>query len=93
MRDDFTPEELDRLEELESIEAELPTYDPRWIPVTDRLPPEGVDVLWHDGRTMKSERPHFVGRREGRFIDWGADLDLELRHMTHWMPLPEPPAT
>ena len=67
----------------------------RWIPVTERLPDVGVDVLvvkdngdknmavWRLYRTIPNGQPH-----------WEDEVGdgLLLKAATHWMPLPEPPA-
>ncbi len=59
----------------------------RWIPVSERLPPNGeVDVLGWDGERIK-----VVRWQAGH---WRSELDEEIAaetYVTHWMPLPEPP--
>ena len=61
---------------------------PRWIPVTERLPENTVDVLVFRPK-MKIE----IGiscRINDEWLRYGKDLhgnDV----ITHWMPLPEPP--
>ena len=65
----------------------------RWIPVTERLPPIGEDVIVFADRTTiriwSLERYHptiadvFWEREDGYHEDTDA--------VTHWMPLPEPP--
>ena len=61
---------------------------PRWIPVTERLPENTVDVLVFRPK-MKME----IGitcRINDEWLRYGKDLhgnDV----ITHWMPLPEPP--
>jgi Protein of unknown function (DUF551) len=55
----------------------------RWIPVEERLPELGVDVLvLHSGKREVAWR-HVV---DG---DWMSNAALG--EITHWMPLPEPP--
>jgi hypothetical protein len=65
-------------------------YRPEWIPVKERLPDQGVPVLWCD--PTDSVWPTFVGKRDGKSIDWGGDLAIPLQQVMHWMNLPEPPA-
>lgn len=69
----------------------------RWIPVTERLPENGVPVLIN-----------YIGNNDGKYhpdgtaawTDYGCfwwdgslkDCDTEVAvPITHWMPLPEPP--
>lgn len=55
-----------------------------WIPVTERLPPDGVLVLAY------RKRCDYGFRRDGQWIDtlYGGVL---ANGPTHWMPLPAPP--
>lgn len=68
-----------------------------WISVKDRLPEDFYHVdVWF--------KPHSLGIadewrvpdayiRNGRWLHIyrGAEAELEGRHITHWMPIPEPP--
>lgn len=58
----------------------------RWIPVTERLPPDGVLVLAY------RKRCEYGFRRDGQWIDtlYGGVLG---NGPSHWMPLPAPPAS
>lgn len=67
----------------------------KWISVKDRLPDENVfEVL------VKVDEPSW-GSTEPKMIvayyahdlrEWRCDLTArEIYHVTHWMPLPEPP--
>ena len=62
---------------------------PQWIPVGERLPEDGVAVLWFNKRWTWQL---VVAKRDGESLDWGGDLSGTLHGFTHWMPLPEPPA-
>jgi hypothetical protein len=63
---------------------------PRWIPVTERLPDEGVEVLWYSSHDRFARWA--TGKRDGGLVDWGGDLESEIEGwLTHWMPLPAPP--
>ena len=55
---------------------------PKWIPVTERLPEYGQEVLVYTGNILK---PIVMG-----YTFWKKDYDTWL-HVTHWMPLPEAP--
>lgn len=55
----------------------------RWIPVTERLPDQCVDVL------VRYRDKHIL-MGTARCDDW-LDEDLEDGVITHWMPLPEGP--
>lgn len=72
---------------------------PHWIPVEERLPEEGSRVLFYNAQDHY-EYTRMV--RVGRCIDDGPTGIKELRIVdfaaptavaTHWMPLPEPPAS
>lgn len=59
--------------------------EPRWIPVSERLPVEGIRVLAHyDGKVFTAE--WFEG-----IWHW-IEANTFTPHVEHWMPLPEPPA-
>lgn len=98
-------EAADAIEELvkenESLAADLADSNerrkkkrkPQWIPVTERLPPIGEEVIVFADRTTiriwSLERYHptiadvFWEREDG----YHEDTDV----VTHWMPLPQPP--
>lgn len=66
---------------------------PRWIPVTERLPETGVDVL-----VMFPHNMAVASRDMGEWVvnsgdGWctGVNLSDDEKEPTHWMPLPEPP--
>ena len=54
----------------------------QWIPVTERLPEYGQLVIVYSGGVLSPQvyAQHF----------WRADFN-DWVHITHWMPLPEPP--
>jgi hypothetical protein len=72
-------------EQLEQAAAEI---ERRWIPVGERLPEDGVWVLWFN-KSWSCQL--VVAKRDGESLDWGGDLCGTLHGFTHWMPLPEPP--
>lgn len=72
----------------------------QWIPVSERLPPECVDVLvLHDyGQIVGNPAHRDYGKRYRYKItrrygnEFLSDL-METGQATHWMPLPEAPQT
>lgn len=56
---------------------------PRWIPVEERLPEAGVEVLVTDGERVKSASLDY-----GSFLMCG---EYEFDGAKFWMPTPEPP--
>lgn len=54
----------------------------KWIPVTERLPEQGQEVIVYNGGGL--EPKVFC------YLFWNPNYDNWAR-VTHWMPLPEPP--
>ena len=54
----------------------------KWIPVTERLPEQGQEVIVYDGGVLKP--------KVFCYLFWNPNYDNWAR-VTHWMPLPEPP--
>ena len=71
----------------EAVEA-AKKLAPSWIPVSERLPEDGVWVLWFN-KSWSCQL--VVAKRDGESLDWGGDLAGPLHGFTHWMPLPSPP--
>ena len=78
----------------------------KWIPVTERVPEIGDTYLvvvkykydWEDDYTIDTDvamfHPYdnpdaYIDNRWDTYIDW--DEGQQYLHVTHWMPLPEPP--
>ena len=55
---------------------------PKWIPVSERLPEQGQEVIVYSGGVLK---PTVFA-----YQFWNKHYDSWAR-ITHWMPLPEPP--
>jgi hypothetical protein len=56
---------------------------PQWISVRDRLPEQGVEVLWYNSTLLVPMGVDMISP------DW--DGSLENNTYTHWMPLPKSP--
>ena len=54
----------------------------KWIPVTERLPEQGQEVIVYDGGV--------AGPKVFAYHCWNKDYSSWVR-ITHWMPMPEPP--
>ena len=99
--DDIT-EAADAIEDLSKrVDESIPKDDaeiiiaevakPRWIPVTERLPLYGQDVLavrtYGDGEKCQEVlTAHIAVWNEETGEKW-----WNVTNITHWMPLPEPP--
>jgi len=59
---------------------------PRWIPVSDRLPEEDVDVL-----VMTNYGMHVADLDEDGLWNASHGDSWQFPEPSHWMPLPEPP--
>ena len=72
--------------------AELEAKVPRWISVTERLPEieQRVLVLDRHGNAMVRTLLCLAGEKGPSFRPDGL---VPRKHITHWMPLPEPPET
>lgn len=82
----------------------MPTIDPEslrptahWISVKDRLPDVFDEVLVYDtfSNTSISIAWRETTPRKNGIVDWYWNSQMsypeDLTHVTHWMPLPEPP--
>jgi hypothetical protein len=67
---------------------------PRWIPVEERLPEEGVRVLvcniYGGSLPNQGDTGYVVDHGVMEDGEWCIQDDLFF-HVTHWMPLPSPP--
>ena len=60
----------------------------RWIPVAERLPKDGADILAY---TENGENARIVPANYDRGIWYDCCFNRVAENITHWMPLPEPP--
>lgn len=88
-----------------AFDAERAEAKLRWIPVTERLPEIGENVLLyaygrvHFGKLLFLENnlghPTFLmeqsGLQHSPVLDTTAHNEFTKNRITHWMPLPEPP--
>lgn len=70
-------------------------YEPKWIPVTDRLPePNAVDERgFAKAYLVKTDRHvmmHTARYNGDWWVIWGR-TEVIADNVTHWMPLPQPP--
>lgn len=76
---DLNPEEL-----IDHLIANGVTI-PQWIPVSERLPKEDERVLvWLGAGEITYTQIDTDRLHKGKWRRWS-------KHVTHWMPLPEPP--
>ncbi len=61
---------------------------PRWIPVTEQLPEDGSDIL-----AVQSccGEVRIIPANYDRGVWYDCIFNRIAEHITHWMPLPEPP--
>ena len=103
----FTPPLYDQLVQAQARIAELDKDNAflraqfeaaKWIPCSERMPEEGIPVLFHEPGVETYPYQMFVGFKKGRHWIPNADSteqgDIEWERdewVSHWMPLPAPP--
>lgn len=96
MNCDCTQEERRQYAEIGDLEDEvaaLRSKVPRWIPVSERLPEDGNDVLvrYRYGHKTVCVVAYRVSGNDCWTMSVGDCFDFPDEQATHWMPLPEPP--
>ena len=73
---------------MEAADAIEELSKPRWIPVTERLPEDGSDIL-----AVQSccGEVRIIPANYDRGVWYDCIFNRIAEHITHWMPLPEPP--
>lgn len=81
----------DALSAIDGLQAELAELkERRWIPVSERLPKDGSDILaYYDNKIETRIIP--CNYYKGEWYDCIFDTERVFKYITHWMPLPEPP--
>ena len=75
----------DAIEELPSVTSQ----EPKWIPVSERLPEENKTVIASTKYGVYSEARYTKEDGWEWAYESGADYWVELEYVTAWMPLPE----
>jgi hypothetical protein len=92
---DCTAEERRQYSEIEDLEGEIERQraERRWIPVEERLPDDGNDVLvrYRYGHRTVCVVAYRVSGNDCWTMSAGDCFDFSDEQTTHWMPLPEPP--
>ena len=81
------PQMCDALETM-TARAEKAEAENRWIPVSERLPENGIDALLYWSNDAQNEKYVDIERYH---IDHWETLDRPWIRAIAWMPLPEPP--
>ena len=69
---------------------ELEKPEERWIPVSERLPEDGSNVLaYYDNKI--EQRMFACVYEDGEWFYRMLYTTTVFKYITHWMPLPEPP--
>ncbi len=68
----------------------------KWIDIKEQLPPHAIGILITDGKIVtcakaqiKNNEVFWFSGHEFLGYDW--EWDFELKDITHWAELPEPP--
>lgn len=83
----FTLADLTKIVELAIVEERATSI---WIGVKDRLPEDGQLVVIYDPENQPTVWPSKYDKKNGVFLSCEGWFEQE--EITHWMPLPLPPA-
>ena len=74
----------------EIADARTILKEQRWIPVSERLPDDGSDILAYcdDGEESRIVACNYDN---GVWFDCVFNTLMIIKNITHWMPLPKPP--
>lgn len=68
---------------------------PVWIPCSERMPEPGAEVLVARRSTPEFALSLYISTYHpgrGYYVWQSAEIDFEAEEVSHWMPLPAPPA-
>ena len=80
-----------------ALKAYIEGLEPRWIPVSERLPEFGAPILFYDSILERINKGTCTAMNsDNTNLHWLTDDDLfyfgnRSEYITHWMPLPTPP--
>jgi hypothetical protein len=63
---------------------------PAWIPVSERLP-EVDGYYWTMDFFKEEQKYKYIQKKKKWYDQSGMAVEFRATHVTHWMPLPEPP--
>lgn len=63
----------------------------RWIPVSEKLPEDYIIVLGTGGKSVCECRHSTPRKFDYACTGWHTVDGFCMKHVTHWMPMPEPP--
>ena len=69
---------------------QMPSAEPKWISVSERLPDTYTDVLVSDGKYVWIDSLEDDFNENGNYVVWWDSSNSVDFDKTAWMPLPEP---
>jgi len=91
---------IDSMTVIEELQAEIERLQPKWIPVSERLPEEDENVLvlidtecsvMRIVNRDKTDVWHWDGSYCMMWANWNDTEYADICDASHWMPLPKPP--
>lgn len=92
---DFNEEEMEQerkeaIDFIKSQQEKIEQLQQKWIPVSERIPEDGSDILVYcdDGEESRIVACNYDN---GVWFDCVFNTVMVFKNITHWMPLPKPP--